>query len=376
MYYNINVKNMNTSKVFFTDFHTEPRLNIFKKMRQLIQTAGIQEIDFNKKFTAVKIHFGEPGNMAYLRPNYAFHVVKEIKKMGGKPFLTDTNTLYSGRRANALDHLDAAYENGYSPFSTGCHVIIADGVNGMDYREIAIDGGEYCKTAKIGTAIADADIIITLNHFKGHEQTGFGGALKNLGMGSASVMGKKELHSSSVPVVETENCTGCAVCVKSCRHEAITLNAQKKATINTSLCVGCGQCIAVCQYNAAQVDWDSSPDELNCRIAEYTQAVLKDKPHFHINFIMDVSPMCDCWGFNDVPIVPDIGIAASFDPVALDYACADLVNKAPVAENCCLPNHRHSDKFKTLFPLTNWKSCLTHAEKMGIGKTKYELITV
>jgi len=373
-----NFKNMYTSKVFFTDFHTVPRMNIFKKLRQLIQHAGIQQIDFNKKFVAIKIHFGEPGNMAYLRPNYAFQIVKEIKKMGGKPFLTDANTLYSGRRANALDHLDAAYENGYSPFSAGCHIIIADGINGMDYREIGVNG-DYCKTAKIGTAIADADIIVSLNHFKGHELTGFGGAIKNLGMGAASVMGKKELHSTSIPIVEQENCTGCAVCVKSCRHKAITLNDERRAVINTSLCVGCGQCIAVCQFNAAQVDWDASPEELNCRIAEYTKAVLKDKQHFHINFIMDVSPLCDCWGFNDVPVVPNIGIAASFDPVALDYACADMVNKTPITQNCCLTNHdilNHQDIFKAIHPHTDWKSCLIHAEKMGIGSTKYEVIVV
>jgi len=203
--------------------------------------------------------------------------------------------------------------------------------------------------------------------------------LKNLGMGAASVMGKKELHSSSVPIVEQENCTGCAVCVKSCRHEAITLNAKKKAIINTSLCVGCGQCIAVCQYNAAQVDWDGSPDELNCRVAEYTKAVLQGKPHFHISFIMDVSPLCDCWGFNDVPIVPNIGIAASFDPVALDFACADMVNKTYATENCRVSTQKaipHHDIFKAIHPHTNWKSCLIHAEKMGIGSTKYELITI
>jgi uncharacterized Fe-S center protein len=195
-------------------------------------------------------------------------------------------------------------------------------------------------------------------------------------MGAASVMGKKELHSSSVPVVEEGNCTGCAGCVKSCWHGAIILNDKQKATINTALCVGCGQCIAVCQFNAAQVDWNASPDELNCRIAEYTKAVLKDKQHFHINFIVDVSPMCDCWGYNDVPIVPNIGIAASFDPVALDFACADMVNKTPVTDNCCLPNQHHKDLFKALFPLTNWKSCMKHAEKIGIGSTEYELITI
>ncbi len=371
---------MNSSKVYFTDFSANPGKNIFKKLSLLLQQAGMQHLDFNKKFVAIKIHFGEPGNMAYLRPNFAFRLVKEIKKLGGKPFLTDANTLYSGRRSNALDHLEAAYENGYSPFSTGCHVIIADGINGMDYREIEING-EYCKTAKIGSAIADADIVISMNHFKGHEQTGFGGALKNLGMGSACVMGKKEMHSSSTPNIETENCTGCSICVKSCRHDAIHLNKDKKAKINTAVCVGCGQCIAVCQFDAAQVDWSSTPDELNYKIAEYTKAVIQDKQHFHINFIVNVSPDCDCWGFNDVPIVPDIGMLASFDPVALDQASVDLVNKAPAIKGSRLGDkHNHhdhqGDKFHAVHPHTNWKSGLLHAEKIGVGTMKYELICI
>ncbi|MDR1718794.1 MAG: DUF362 domain-containing protein [Dysgonamonadaceae bacterium] len=352
---------------------------MYKKLRMLLQKAGMQQIDFNKKFIAIKIHFGEPGNLSYIRPNYAMQVVKEIKKLGGNPFLTDSNTLYSGRRSNALDHLDSAYENGFSPFSTGCHVVIADGLNGMDFREIDI-AGEYCKSPKIGSAIADADVVISMNHFKGHEQTGFGGAMKNLGMGSGSIMGKKEMHSSSTPLIDKDNCTGCGVCIKSCRHGALSLDEDRKATINEALCVGCGQCIASCQFDAAQVDWNSTPDELNCRIAEYAKAVLKDKSHFHINFIMDVSPDCDCWTSNDIPIVQDIGIAASFDPVALDHACVDLVNQAPVIAGSPFAtkaaHHQEVDKFKIVHPHTNWRSCLEHAEKIGVGVMDYELITV
>ncbi len=374
---------MVSSKVYFTDFSTTPNRNIFKKLSLLLQRAGMQEIDFNKKFVAIKIHFGEPGNMAYLRPNFAYRVVKDIKKLGGKPFLTDSNTLYSGRRSNALDHLDSAYENGFSPFSIGCHVIIADGLNGMDFREIEING-KYCKTAKIGTAIADADVIISMNHFKGHEQTGFGGALKNLGMGAGAVPGKMEMHSSSIPFIETENCTGCSLCVKSCRHTAVTLDANRKAVIDKLVCVGCGQCIAVCQFDAAQPDWSSSPDELCYKIAEYTQAVIKDKSHFHINFIIDVSPDCDCWGYSDVPIVPNIGILASFDPVALDQASVDLVNKAPIMKGSRLAEkvgehqceHCEDDRFHTTHPHTDWKYTLRHAEEIGIGTRSYELITV
>ena len=204
---------MEQAKVYFTDFRCHPGLNQQQKLRKLLLKAGMDKIDFQDKYAAIKIHFGEPGNLAYIRPNYAARMANLLRSFGAKPFLTDCNTLYSGRRSNAVDHLQSAMENGFNPISAQCQVIIADGVKGTDYREIPIDG-EYCPTPKIGTAIADADIIISMNHFKGHEQTGFGGALKNLGMGCASVGGKLELHASSQPKIDTGNCIGCNICVK------------------------------------------------------------------------------------------------------------------------------------------------------------------
>lgn len=351
-------------------------------MERLVKRAGIANIDFKEQFVAIKIHFGEPGNLAYIRPNYAARMANIIRSLGGKPFLTDCNTLYSGRRANAVDHLQSAMENGFNPISAQCDVIIADGLKGTECREIEIDG-EYCKVPKIGSAVADADIIISMNHFKGHEQAGFGGALKNLGMGAASVAGKMELHGNSQPRIDLEKCRGCNICVKHCRHQAIHLNENRKAEIDYTKCVGCGQCVALCQYEGAVLgSWDTS-ENLNCKIAEYTKAVLLDKPHFHISFIMNVSPECDCWNHNDAAIVPDLGIAASFDPVALDKACADMVCNAPLLQtnNCLSEKHPHEhlegeDKFHMIHPDTNWQSGLIHAEKIGIGTQNYELITV
>lgn len=194
---------MASSQVFFTNLRTTPTSNLLDKMERLVRRAGIAGIDFENRFAAIKIHFGEPGNMAYLRPQYAARMAGLLRSLGAKPFLTDANTLYSGRRANAVDHLQSAMENGYNPISAQCQVIIADGLKGIDYREIEIDG-EYCKAPKIGAAVADADIVISMTHFKGHEQTGFGGTLKNLGMGCASVGGKLELHCAAQPVVKTE----------------------------------------------------------------------------------------------------------------------------------------------------------------------------
>ena len=364
------------SKVFYTNFRATYRENLPQKLARLVKKAGMMDIDFNNKYTAIKIHFGEPGNLAYLRPNYAKVIVDLIKEQGGRVFLTDCNTLYVGRRKNALDHLDAAYENGYNPFTTGCHVIIADGLKGTDEALVPIDG-EYVKEAKIGQAVMDADIVISLNHFKGHEATGFGGALKNLGMGCGSRAGKMEMHSAGKPYVYQRKCIGCGACQKICAHNAITIT-DKKAMINHDFCVGCGRCIGVCPMDVVRPGEDESNDILNCKIAEYSLAVLKDRPAFHISLVCDVSPNCDCHGENDMPIVPDVGMFASYDPVALDIACADAVNRMPVIAGSMLDEkeHVHHDHFKDTHPETNWMSCIDHAVKLGLGSKEYELIEI
>ncbi|MDR0799463.1 MAG: DUF362 domain-containing protein [Dysgonamonadaceae bacterium] len=368
------------SKVYFTDMRAKPGRNLLDKLELLVKKAGIEQIDFKDKFTAVKIHFGEPGNLAYIRANYAARLVKFLLSKQAKPFLTDSNTLYLGRRSNAIDHIQSAFENGFNPIVVDCPVIIADGLKAIDYLEIPIDL-KYCKTAKIGSAIAQADVIVSMNHFKGHEQAGFGGALKNLGMGSASRTGKLELHSSSQPVVDQSLCTSCGQCVKYCASDAIHLDENKKAKIDYVKCVGCGQCVAVCQFDAAQPVWDNSSDIMNFKIAEYATAVVKNKPHFHINFIMDVSPNCDCWNCNDAAIVPNIGIAASFDPVALDKACADMVTHAGANLNTVLDVKQYGelqdvDKFAMIHPNTQWLAGLQYAEEIGLGNLDYELLTI
>lgn len=234
---------MEKAKVYYSDLRTSPTSNLLDKMERLLKRAGIEQLPLKDSFAAIKIHFGEPGNLAYLRPNYAARMATLLRSLGAKPFLTDCNTLYSGRRANAVDHLQSAMENGFNPISAQCQVIIGDGLKGTDYREIPLNG-EYCPAPKIGTAIADADIVISMNHFKGHEQAGFGGALKNLGMGCASVGGKLELHCASQPKIDVENCIGCNICVKHCAHDAVHLNTSRKAEIDYTKCVGCGQCVS------------------------------------------------------------------------------------------------------------------------------------
>ena len=271
---------------------TSPTSNLLDKMERLLKRAGIEQLPLKDSFAAIKIHFGEPGNLAYLRPNYAARMATLLRSLGAKPFLTDCNTLYSGRRANAVDHLQSAMENGFNPISAQCQVIIGGGLKGTDYREIPLNG-EYCPAPKIGTAIADADIVISMNHFKGHEQAGFGGALKNLGMGCASVGGKLELHCASQPKIDEASCIGCNICVKHCAHDAVHLNASRKAEIDYAKCVGCGQCVALCQHDGAVMGAEDTSERLNYKIAEYALAVVMGKPHFHISFIMNVSPECD-----------------------------------------------------------------------------------
>ena len=368
---------MEKSKVYYADLRSSLKENLPKKLARLVKSAGmLDNIDFAGKYTAIKIHFGEPGNLSYLRPNFAKVIVDLIKEQGGSAFLTDCNTLYVGRRKNALDHLDSAYENGYNPFATGCHVIIADGLKGTDEAWVAIDG-EYVKQAKIGRAIMDADIVLSMNHFKGHIAAGFGGALKNIGMGSGSRAGKMEMHNAGKPVVNEKHCVGCGVCTKNCAHDAITV-ADGKATIDHNVCVGCGRCIGECPKDAVHGSQSESNDILNCKIAEYTYAVLKDRPNFHINFVLDVSPSCDCHPYNDAPIVPNVGIFASFDPVALDVACAEAVNGQPIIKASALGQSEYDlgDYFKNVHPDTDWMSAIDHAVKLGMGSKEYELIKI
>ncbi len=367
---------MEKSKVYFTSMKTTSNENLQQKLTRLIKSAGMQKIDFDGKFVAIKIHFGEPGNLAYLRPNYAKTVVDMVKNLGGKPFLTDCNTLYVGGRKNALDHIDSAYLNGFSPFSTGCHVLIADGLKGTDEALVPVKNGEYVKEAKIGQAIMDADIIISLTHFKGHEATGFGGTLKNIGMGSGSRAGKMEMHSAGKPSVASKKCIGCGQCVKICAHGAITIT-NKIAFIDHDKCVGCGRCIGVCPKDAVRPDWSESNVVLGRKIAEYTSAVVTGRPQFHISLVIDVSPCCDCHSENDVPFVPNVGMFASFDAVALDVACADAVNAQPVVPGSVLENQSHTqDHFTDLFPETDWKAAIDHAVKLNLGNSDYELIKI
>ena len=365
------------SKVYWADFRADFRENLQQKLTRLMKTAGMGEIDFDNKYVAIKMHFGEPGNLAFLRPNWAKTVADFVKERGGKPFLTDCNTLYVGGRKNGLDHLDTAMLNGFNPMTTGCQVIIADGIKGNDEVEVPVEGGEYVKNAKIGRAVMDADVFISMTHFKGHESAGFGGTLKNIGMGCGSRAGKMEQHNAGKPHVVQKHCVGCKLCTKICAHDAISVQ-DRKAAIDHSKCVGCGRCIAVCARNAITVNFDESHTNLSRKMSEYAKAVVDGRPCFHISLIIDVSPNCDCRAENDAAIVPNVGMFASFDPVALDMACVDAVNTQPILRGSAadIGDCHDQDHFHCIHPDTDWMSCLEHAEKLGLGTREYELIKI
>lgn len=371
---------MEKSKVYFTDFRTCVGVSLTEKLQRLIKKAGITDIDMDGKFVAIKMHFGELGNLSYLRPNYAKAVADVVKECGGKPFLTDCNTLYPGSRKNALEHLGCANINGFNTITTGCQIIIGDGLRGTDDITVPVRNGEYCKEAYIGRAVMDADIFISLTHFKGHESTGFGGAIKNIGMGCGSRAGKMQQHNSGKPIVHDDLCRGCRRCAKECGSDAITYE-NGKAVINQDICKGCGRCIGACVFDAIEnQNWNAN-EILGRKMAEYSQAVCDGRPTFHISLVRDISPNCDCHGENDAPILPDVGIFASFDPVALDQACVDAclhatpMPNSQLSDNLADPHwHHHHDNFLDSNPNVRWKETLEHAEKIGLGTREYELI--
>jgi uncharacterized Fe-S center protein len=374
---------MEKAKVYFTDFRTKANGDgLPTKLKKLIKKAGLADLDLDGKFVAIKMHFGEMGNISYLRPNYARAVVDVIKELGGKPFLTDCNTLYPGSRKNALEHLYCAWENGFTPLTVGCPILIGDGLKGTDEVEIPVAGGEYVEKAKIGRAVMDADIFISLNHFKGHENAGFGGAIKNIGMGCGSRAGKCEQHISGQPTINEDLCRGCKKCMALCANDGLIFDeTTKKMSVDKDHCLGCGRCIGACNFDAISFEDFHAPRLLNCKMAEYAKAVLDGRPHFHISLVVDVSPNCDCHCENDAPILPNIGMFVSKDPLALDQACVDACMAATPMPGSQLYDrmqrpdfHDHHDHFKNSTPESEWKSCLEHAEKIGLGTREYDLI--
>lgn len=372
------------SKVYFVDFQTGSRENnIPNKIKKLYDTTGINQILVENELTAVKVHFGERGMNTYIHPVFVRQVVDKVKEGGGKPFLTDTNTLYTGGRTNSVDHLQTAIENGFAYPVVNCPIIIADGIFSKNNVDVEI-GKKHFRKVRIAGDIYHTNSMVVLSHVKGHELSGYGGSLKNLAMGCATASGKQQQHSDNKPKVKQKKCVGCRICVKNCPVDAISMikneEGHMKALIDKEVCIGCGECITVCPHRAIQVQWKTSAEVFVEKMAEYAYGSVKNKEGkvAYINFVMNVTPLCDCVPWSDQPIVNDVGILASFDPVAIDQASLDLIDEQRGRDNSKLTcNHEPGeDKFGGLHPDVNARRILEYGEELGMGSREYDLIKI
>ena len=347
------------------------------KIRRLFDAAGFDAVIRPGDLAAVKLHFGERGCDTYLHPLFARQVVDKIKERGAQPFLTDTATLYAGSRANAVRHTVTAIEHGFAYAVSGAPVIVADGLTGGYWKEVAV-GGKHFERVRIAGSILDADSMIVLSHVKGHDLAGFGGAIKNLAMGCAPPSGKAEQHAGR-PFVEVERCGGCGKCTMVCPQAAMTV-VEGRARLNPEHCVGCGDCMRSCPTEAIEFDWTTEIRPFLERLCEYALGAVLDKPGRvgYINFLLGITPDCDCVPWSDAPIVPDIGILASTDPVAIDRASIDLVNsQRGFAQTALARNHAPGeDKFMGVWDYTDADYQISYAARIGLGDASYRLIEV
>ncbi|MDD5137149.1 MAG: DUF362 domain-containing protein, partial [Candidatus Omnitrophica bacterium] len=317
-----------TSKVYFARVSESDQAGVVEaKLADLIDKSRLLDFIAKDSCTAVKMHFGEEGNTGHVRPEYAGTLCRKIISKGSTPFLADTNTLYKGRRTTSADHIKLAHEHGFTKAACSAEVVVPDDTNDGNVSDVSIDGN-FFKTAKVASLFLKADSLIGLAHFKGHIMTGFGGSLKNIGMGCASREGKLAQHSEVTPVIDLAGCKGCMECVKSCPVNAI-YSRVGHVVIDPAKCIGCATCIAVCPHGAIEVDWESGGSSIQEKMVEYAAAVLlrkKGKQAF-INFATKITKECDCLAKDDPRIIPDIGIFASKDPVSLDKACYDACFK-------------------------------------------------
>lgn len=364
-----------SSKVYFADIRSGYRENLFDKLCRLLDAAKIKTLFTRGDLIAIKVHFGEKGGHAYIRPTFIRRIVDRLLTDGCTPFLTDSCTLYPGERKEAASALKCAIENGFDFAVAGAPLIMCDGLRGHDARRVPISG-ELLKDADIASGILDADGMVVVSHFKCHELTGFGGAIKNLGMGCSSRTGKMVQHGNVAPNVKEDECSSCGACLRVCAHDAIS-SVKGKARIDIDKCVGCARCITICPDTAIKINWGAESTQVMMKMAEYACGAVtgKERKTLYINFVTQVSPLCDCYGHSDAPIVPDQGILVSYDPVALDQACADLVIAAEGLPNTALTTNLKAgeDKFRGLHPDIDWEITLKHAEKMGLGSRDYQL---
>ncbi len=368
--------NVKKSIVYFTSFRSTPKSKFFNRFKNIFEEMGIKDLANKNNIVGIKTHFGEGDNTTYVHPYYIRKIIELIKPYGWKVFVTDTNTIYAGQRVNAIDHIELALRHGFSFATLGVPVIIADGIRGNDYCEIEIKNSTFYKKVKVASGIANCDALIVVTHLKAHIAAGFGGALKNIGMGCAARPHKFNMHSNLAPKINKKKCAGCGECIKWCPSGAIKVINQK-AQIDPNICIGCGECISACPQKCINLAWDETAENLQKKFVETAAGVIKsvNSKIFYINFVNNVTPDCDCISHSDVQIVPDIGVLFSYDPVAIDKASVDLVNQSEGIKGSALDKNfeKGEDKFKALHPNVDWNIQLIYAEKIGIGTNNYEL---
>jgi uncharacterized Fe-S center protein len=371
------------SSVFFAPARGTPRKNKFKRMEGLLKAAGHDDLFAGEPMVAVKVHWGEAGNADFIPSFHIRQLVEHLKLAGARPFVTDTNTLYRGARHNAVDNLSCASANGFTEMTLGCPVVIADGLRGRDYVSVPVRG-RHVTEARVASAIAQADALLVVSHVKGHMVFGFGGALKNLGMGCSPAAAKQALHADVRPVVDRKRCTGCGLCRSHCAFQAIDLlpgsQGRQRAQIDLDRCAGCGECLVVCPEEAIPIDWGSDDGSTFAKTqektAEYAAGVMAGKSSrtLFVNFLTNITPDCDCCSWSDAPIVPDIGYLVSTDPVAIDRASIDLVNGfTGFPDRPQIP--LTGDRFRAIHDI-DYLPTLVRAEELGLGRADYVLVEV
>lgn len=367
---------MGMSRVYFADLRATYKKTLLDKVVDLLDIMDLGGMIQPQGLVAVKLHFGERGNTAFIRPNFIRQIVDYVKTRGGVPFLTDTNTLYAGTRGNSVSHIKTALENGFAYTVVNAPVIIADGLRGGSYKEVRIDK-EIFSRAFLAKEIYESDTLISVAHFKGHDVAGFGGTIKNLGMGCSSKKGKLEQHSGLSPKVKRKRCTGCGECIDFCAHDAIYMKDQK-AVIDKEKCAGCGECVVMCPNRAINIRWNTDSPLFQKKMVEYAYAVVQGKKgrSAFMNFLIRISPACDCHPFNDAPVVRDLGILASTDPVAIDQASVDMINRQKTLDGSCVEHHREGgdDIFREIYPEIDWTIQLDYGQEIGLGSRDYELV--
>ncbi len=379
-FFNFGGSKILSSVVYFGDMRTKRGSSLPEKAERMLGELSMFKNIREGELVAIKLHFGERGVTSFVRPLYVRRIVDMILEAGGKPFLTDANTLYRGERSNAIDHINLAMRHGFAYAGVNAPIVIADGLKGKDYVEVDV-GGKYFEKVKIASAAHHADSLLSLAHVKGHMLFGFGGAVKNVGMGLGARSGKQMMHADLVPKIVSKKCVGCGLCVKWCPTESLILRDRKErdrplSELKQSTCTGCGECVVTCPHEAIKISWSGAPQSVQEKTVEFALGVAKEKPGKigAINFLTDITPDCDCMPHSDAAIVPDIGILASDDMVAVDRASIDLINRQPSIRGTAIPDDKldEADKFGLLHGV-DWTHQFEYAEQIGLGASEYEL---